>query len=331
MNTISKYLGELEISNPQSAHNLTMIPILSDTTFEADYLLLDEALENDVIEISEVSEDGDVPNLKVLNKGSQRVLMLDGEELLGAKQNRILNVTVLVPAKSTISIPVSCVEAGRWHRQSSTFRSAGRTHYAEGRATKARRVNETLRERGSRHGSQGEVWGNISMKADRMRAHSQTAASDEMYSVHRTSLDEYLSAFSDVPNQIGAIFSVNGFSLGVDLFDSNKALKGSLNKLIESYALDAVDQQFRGESEKSSVDATQFLSQIQQANPETYPGVGEGEDFRFDNGELSGGALVANERVIHLCAFHIPDEEEHLRRSSRMVRASARSRNRFNQ
>lgn len=55
MNTIASYLGELEIGNPQSFHNLTMIPLLSDKAFEADYLLLDEALENDEIVISEVS------------------------------------------------------------------------------------------------------------------------------------------------------------------------------------------------------------------------------------------------------------------------------------
>jgi hypothetical protein len=38
----------------------------------------------------------------------------DGEQLVGAKQNRILNMTVLVAAETEVTIPVSCVERGRW-------------------------------------------------------------------------------------------------------------------------------------------------------------------------------------------------------------------------
>ena len=62
--------------------------------------LLDEALQKDYIEIQETSESGSVPELKVLNKCGRKILLLDGEELLGAKQNRILNLSVMVPAKT---------------------------------------------------------------------------------------------------------------------------------------------------------------------------------------------------------------------------------------
>jgi len=55
---------------------------------------------------------GSVPDLLVDNRGDVRVLFLEGEELIGAKQNRILNTSVLVPAHSKIKIPVSCVEPG---------------------------------------------------------------------------------------------------------------------------------------------------------------------------------------------------------------------------
>ena len=55
-----------------------------------------------------------MPDLKVINKSEVMVLILDGEELVGAKQNRIVNTTILIPAKETVLIPVSCVEQGRW-------------------------------------------------------------------------------------------------------------------------------------------------------------------------------------------------------------------------
>ncbi len=328
MNYIPNCLDELQIGSPQSIHNLSVTPLLSRKNVEVDYLLLDEALEDNLIEVTEISESGSVPDLKVLNKSTQRILLLDGEELLGAKQNRILNVSVMVPAEQTITIPVSCVEAGRWARQSRAFRSAGRAHYAEGRAKKTRSVNLSMRSRGTRRGDQGEVWENISQKSRRMEARSATAASDAMYTTYRDNLDEYVNGFSVVPDQTGAIFSLNESVTGIDLFESSEVLSRCLNKLVESYALDAIDQKRSDTTGKNNVAVDKFLKRISNAKPETYAAVGEGDDFRFDNAEVSGGALVVDERVIHLCAFHIADEEPVSTRRSRMVRASFRNRNR---
>ena len=72
------------------------------------------SLERVIVTVEEVSESGSVPNLLVENKGDIRILFIEGEELVGAKQNRVLNTSVLIAAKSRVKIPVSCVEAGRW-------------------------------------------------------------------------------------------------------------------------------------------------------------------------------------------------------------------------
>ena len=58
------------------------------------------------------------------NPLDEAVLLYDGEELVGAKQNRILNVSVLVGAGAKMPIPVSCVEQGRWARSTLDFDSA---------------------------------------------------------------------------------------------------------------------------------------------------------------------------------------------------------------
>ena len=82
--------------------------------FDTEYLLLDEALNQNAIEIVEKDADGSVPELRVNNKSNKMVLILDGEELVGAKQNRIVNTTILVQGNTTVIIPVSCAEHGRW-------------------------------------------------------------------------------------------------------------------------------------------------------------------------------------------------------------------------
>src|SRR5258707_383747 len=66
--------------------------------------------------------------LMVRNRSERLVLFLEGQELKGAKQNRILNSSVLIAAGNDARIPVSCVEQGRWHYRSRHFGSTG--HYA---------------------------------------------------------------------------------------------------------------------------------------------------------------------------------------------------------
>lgn len=54
-----------------------------------DYLMLEEALQVNLLTVTEVHEGGVVNNLRVTNRAQQAVLIVDGEELVGAKQNRI--------------------------------------------------------------------------------------------------------------------------------------------------------------------------------------------------------------------------------------------------
>src|SRR3982750_1835211 len=135
---IAKSLDSIVLGAEISHGNLTMVPLMRRTgdsdESAAGYILLDEAIQSGAVGITEVSGQGRVPELRVVNRGRAPVLIVDGEELVGAKQNRIVNLTILVAATSELTIPVSCVEAGRWRARSRTFTSAPRTQYAAGRA-----------------------------------------------------------------------------------------------------------------------------------------------------------------------------------------------------
>ena len=105
---IRNYLEQAKVGRKRSYRNLTVFPILSPYSTTVDYMMLDEALDEELIEVVEVDEEGSVPELRVTNRSPKMLLILDGEELVGAKQNRIINTTILVQAKSTTVIPVSC-------------------------------------------------------------------------------------------------------------------------------------------------------------------------------------------------------------------------------
>src|SRR5215210_2171645 len=103
----------MEISEPVSHGLLHIFPLRGETR-EEDIWLLEDALWAGTLRIEEVHEAGSVPELRVVNEGMLRVLILEGDELVGAGQNRVVDSSVLVAADSELLLPISCVERGRW-------------------------------------------------------------------------------------------------------------------------------------------------------------------------------------------------------------------------
>lgn len=297
-------LKTVRVAAPRTVHNLAMFPLLDSRNVEPGYLTLDQALDHDTVTIDEVSESGSVPELTLINRGELPVLLVDGEELVGAKQNRILNLTILVEALTTTVIPVSCVEAGRWSRRSASFASAARTQYAAGRAMKIEQVSRSLKERGDRRSDQSEVWADISAKSARLAASSDTGAMSAMYEQRAGRIDEYVEAMAPTDSQAGAAFAIEGRLIGLDLFDAGDTLRRLFPKLVRIFALDAIDRPERlDQVEAQAAEVEAFLEQVGAASAESFSALGIGEDIRFDADALAGAALVANGRVVHLSAF----------------------------
>ena len=304
MNPVKQALKDLKISEPLAHEGLCMYPLLREQSFDKDYLTLDEALAKKTASITEVSEGGSVPELFFRNQGDQAVFLLDGEELVGAKQNRILNISILAPAHKDTVIPVSCVEAGRWRHTSSEFKSAPRAQFSASRAKKAAFVSEDIVSTGARRSNQGEVWDDISAKMSRMGSRSDTSAVEAAFVDHEGSLGAIVAKLKPVEQQFGAVFSIKGNIVGMELFDSQKTCQALLPKVIRSYALDAIDRSYHGPKVSSLTTPELFLKQVATAEHSEAKAVGEGADLRFDNATgIAGGALMARERLIHLCAF----------------------------
>lgn len=92
---IKECLEALKFGEIQDHKNVAVIPIIGTNGIGQFYLTMKEAMEQGLLTVSKVSEGGNVPELKVSNRGDKPVLLLDGEELAGAKQNRVLNTTML--------------------------------------------------------------------------------------------------------------------------------------------------------------------------------------------------------------------------------------------
>lgn len=302
---VTDALNVLTLGPATTIENLTMLPLLASAECVPDYLTLDEALASGHAQVTETSESGTVAELKIANSGASPVLLLDGEELIGAKQNRIVNLTILVPPQRSIVIPVSCVEAGRWRHVSKMFASSPRTHFAEGRAAKTRHVTASLMTAGSRASNQHEVWRQIAEKSARFNVASATSAMSAMYDNLDASLERFTSAFAPGERQVGAIFLINGRPAGLDLFDAPSTWRKLSPKLVRSYAVDAIDRREKDASPSGEERAQVFKADTAETPASVFPAIGDGEDVRLAGSRVAGAALVVHGRAIHVSAFPV--------------------------
>jgi hypothetical protein len=79
--------------------------------------------------------------------------------------------------------------------------------------------------------------------------------------------------------------------------------------LVESYALDAIDAREMDQTTPPE-EPSPWLAAIARAQIATFPAVGEGEDWRLHDHGVTGGALVKDGRLIHLCAFRVAHQDE---------------------
>ncbi|HOX77859.1 MAG TPA: hypothetical protein PLW31_07455 [Bacteroidales bacterium] len=277
-----------------------------------DYLTLSEALSMLLIRIEEVSESGSVPELKVISQADAPVLILAGEELKGARQNRILNTSILIPVKSELIIPVSCTESGRWSYNSPYFRESGNISSRDIRLSASESVSFSLDSGRGHRSDQGKVWDKIEELHSRSRSDSKshTRAMDDAYQARKADLDEARRHFNLIPGQAGILFFHSGKVAGLDILSKPGAYARLHDKLVGSYTIDVLD----GSSpswNKTALHHTarKFLDNASEAVLTPYKSPGMGFDHRVQGKHLQGSMLVYNEESIHTCLFsHEPED-----------------------
>ena len=324
-------LSRVAVDEPRHFRNLTVFPLLGPDPArpEPDYLLADEAIAQGLARVTELEGGGSVPELRFENHAPLPVLLVDGEELIGAKQNRVLNLSILAPAGCATVIPVSCVEAGRWHMDAAEFRPAPHFMYSQGRAARVRDVTASIRTGRGRRSDQAAVWDGIAAKAARMDADSPTQAMSAIYERHAASVEEYVRALRVRGDCSGVLFAIGGRPGGMDLFDHPATMASFFPKLLRSFALDALDAPPGAEEPAARADAAAFLACAGRAAASSEPAAGLGKDVRIHGAAVSGAALWEGGRYVHVCAFATRDNGTGARQTARMARPSGRRRERI--
>src|SRR5215212_9710871 len=301
--TLAQSLQSLDIRGPVSHGLLHIFPLQGDTHAEQDISLLEGALQAGTLHVEEPHEAGSVPELRVVNDGTSQVLILEGDELIGAKQNRVVNSSVLVAAKSELVLPVSCVERGRWSYRSRAFTSVRGSPHLALRRLKTKSVHDSLsRSRGHRS-DQRAVWREVHHKARLHAAASPTHALQDS----RSHLSEKLDAFDKLARDLSQGTSGVAVAIGeriilLELLAGPRSFARVFHKLLSGYAFESVglDSPY-GTPDPQAVSS--FIEAVAKAAHEEHQAVGSGRDVRFEDDGISGYALVGERGVLHAAAF----------------------------
>jgi hypothetical protein len=305
---IEKFFKSLEIGEPASHEGLTAFPVFSSIPCDLPHITLNEAFRNDSIENRELTQGGTVPELLVVNKGDENILILDGEELQGAKQNRVLNITVLIAANAKVVVPVSCTERGRWHYTSSVFADSGTMAARSVRFSKNRSVGENIRSDSSFRSDQMEVWDHIDELTMKSRTRSRTCAMRDVFQEMESKMDSFSSSLPLRDGQRGVIFFWGGDPAGFEYVAKAGSFRELYPRILKSYAVEIAAGKIPARGEAGVEQAREFLGRASMAGVSVKESAGRGEDVRFAGKGLIGSALVHNGEILHAVFF--PDEKE---------------------
>jgi hypothetical protein len=283
----------IQLGDPLVHSGIAITPLFPRVDARAHYVTLEDALPLG-FRVTEVDAAGAVPELAVHNPTDADVLLYDGEELVGAKQNRILNITVLVAAGSKTLIPVSCVEEGRWAHRSAAFAPARHAAHPELRRRKSALL---LAEPMTRGIAQHEVWSEVRSKAEKLRASSITGAHADTYAAREHDLERLRKAFPLAGGQSGALVAI-GDAICLDYVSRPEAFARLYPKLLDGYLLDALDV-----ADRATAEMAPFLDRMAAAARSRRPSPGRGNDVRLSGDGVVGSGLELDGELIQLCSF----------------------------
>lgn len=246
-------LKHLSLAERQNYENMTVVPILSDTNTPFDVLDLKEGLKMGLVKIEEC-DNSNIEQVKLKNNSVSPLILLDGEEIAGSLQNRIVAQTMIIPPKSEMEIPVNCSEKGR-NEYKSEFQYSDYIANSNTRRKKAYNKNNPLQE---------VVWNSIDDLETDKNTSSKTKALRDSYEKNKYDIDSYLKHFKMENNQIGVICIVEN-KVGLEIFNNHSLYEKYNEMLLRSYIIDSFNKEkiniSNNELENilSSIDANSFI------------------------------------------------------------------------
>ena len=287
----------IELLTPQVHENMAIIPLKTEPSY-IDLLTLKKGLQLGLVKVSECDHSV-VNTLVVKNRAVTPLILIDGDEVVGGDQNRIVNATILIEAKSEMKVPVNCTEHGRW----------GYKHEFKHSNYMANYRTRSSKEVASRNNmsDQQAVWDSIECLEVERSFSSPTQAMSESYDNAKLDLDEALTHFNIEDKQNGVVIIVDGEIKGFEIFLNSPIYKEYHEKILKSYLIDINinDSVFTINTDEAKSLVSDALDSEFNAGKSN----GMEEVLEFENSEGLGKIYTYQDEMIHMSYFKNASEK----------------------
>jgi hypothetical protein len=292
-------MESITFGDPVVRGPLAVYPLFGDARARPDYVPGPAAFKTGLVTVSEVDGGATVSELSVVVSADQPVLLIEGETILGAKQNRTLNITVLC-ASGVTTVPVSCLEAGRWGTETVTARSP-RLSPTSVRNRKTESVSRSARLQARFASDQSDIWNAVDGYATRYMAISPTRSLEHVHDRAARSVAALTDDLNHVDGARGLVAAIDGRPASLDLFDRPSTLDAYWESLLAGAALDAID--VPGATPPSDEDIEAFVTAALRATTTDRQSPGLGTSVVLDDPDVVGSGLRIDGAFVHLAAF----------------------------
>jgi hypothetical protein len=281
-------IPEIRVGEPQMCGNVTAFPLFGEHSSSLDYVLASEAMAAGTLTVGEVSETGEVPCLLVDNVGDRPVLFVEGEEVRGGKQNRVLAGSILAAGTSRTRIPVACTEAGRWECSPSHLTTGSHCPPS---------LRLVLKE--GHRPDQFRMWTTIQRQHRRLGIRSRTGNMSDAMETRRDAVADLRRNLPYAEGASGIAVALGGKVVGIDIFDKPATCKAVWARIVESLLLDAPEMSDMG-CQANGSDVSVQLYMMRNMRWQQADSVGLGEAYRAREDGMLSTALVAGDTLLHL-------------------------------
>jgi len=255
--------------------------------------VLDEGMKKGVVAVVEKGG-GDVNQLELRNRSDRPLFLMAGEVVIGGKQDRIIGKNTIVAPRTSESVPVFCVEHGRWTGRKAEFSSAEALAHTE------------LRKKAS-FSDQGEVWKEVSAKnakrnlsndTDTYRRVAQDSSVVKSVASYDKAIGSGLAALPDADRMIGFVVALDGKVVAIETFVSPGLFHKVKDKLLRSYYVEAVDHVFdaaRPPAPPAAGAITGFAEKARRARRTVVLDKKGGKTVQFDDADVKGSEVESED------------------------------------
>ena len=289
----------IQILDLQQNSNIQIAQLNRVDSSSMNIISIHDAYRDSLIQINEVSQEGQVNKIILKNLSTQHVFILDGDIILGAKQNRIFNTSILIGPMKECYLSVSCIEKNRWQKSNSSFRPA---NYLSHKSLRKKKIDSDYNR--SRY-NQNEVWDEVSNLNKRYNQRSKTSSHTTLHESKKPLVDNLKYKFDINPNASGLAYFINGNLQGIEMFYNDSIYKSYYLPLMSSICLEGI---LNKDSTNNNLTKNEVVNIIYETfnhsnnnsqNIKSFNGQILGSEFKLSDSIMSTNTLIFQNEQIH--------------------------------